>query len=187
MVAQRKPLSLALDSYEQKGTVHISAGDAAGNLVALTLTHGGAFGARVTVDKYGLTLGHGISRFDPRPGFANSIAPRKRPLNNMTPTVVLRGERPVLAVGGRGGRRIPNALGAVLLGFVDEGRSMEKAVDRRRMHTEGGMSLTLDDHWSEPAVDELVQLGFQVDRGDIARISAVSFDPSTHQTAAAHR
>src|SRR5439155_1135034 len=87
-------------------------------LEALALMHGGSFGACVTVAGLGLTLGHGMSRFDPRPGHPNAPGPGKRPLHNMCPTVVLKDGRPVLALGGRGGRKIPNAVFEVLVHFV---------------------------------------------------------------------
>jgi len=186
-VKDRAPIELQMDSYEQIGTVHISAADSAGNLVALTLSHGGGFGACVTVDGMGLTLGHGVSRFDPRPGYANSIEAHKRPLNNMTPTVVLCDGRPVLALGGRGGRRIPNALASILLGFVAEDRSMAESLDIPRMHTQGSMKLTLDNSWSPEETAYFGRLGYEADRGDVAYISAVSYDPTSGSVQAAHR
>src|SRR5205807_2345213 len=109
------------------------------------------FGAKVTVDGLGLILGHGMARFDPRPGRANSPGPGKRPLHNMCPTVVLRDGRPVLALGARGGRRIPNALFEVLTAYVGRQVALEAAVAAPRLHTEGGMSLTLERGW--PAAD----------------------------------
>src|SRR5439155_11577341 len=105
-----KPVAATSDGRPAGGTIHLSAVDASGLAVALTFTHGEGFGACVTVDGLGLILGHGMSRFDPRPGRPNSIAPGKRPLHNMCPTVVTRGGKPVLALGATGGRRIPNTL-----------------------------------------------------------------------------
>ena len=87
-------------------------------MVALTLTHGNAFGACVAVEGLGLFLGHGMSRFDPEPGQANSPGPGKRPLHNMCPTIVLRDGKPILAIGGTGGRMIPNAIFNVLTEFI---------------------------------------------------------------------
>jgi len=176
-VSDRSAIQLELASYEQDGTVHISAGDAHGNLVALTLTHGAGFGACVTVDGLGLTLGHGISRFDPRAGYANSIGPGKRPLNNMTPTIVLRQGRPVLAVGGRGGRRIPNALLAAVLQFVSGDPSARLSIDAPRIHTEGSRKIMLDHSWSSQEAAYFNELGFEVTRGQVAYLSAVAFDP----------
>lgn len=167
------PIDFDLDTFEQAGTVNVSAGDAQGNVVALTLTHGGAYGARVTVEGTGLTLGHGISRFDPRPGYANSIGPGKRPVNNMMPTVVLRRGRPVLAIGGRGGRLIPNALFSALLPFVVEGESMERSLGAPRLHTEGALSVRLDDEWSDEDAVLFKGIGYEVERGRVAYLSAV--------------
>lgn len=182
-----KAIEQNFDSYEQRGTIHISTADREGNVVALTLTHGGGFGARVTVDGLGLTLGHGVSRFDPRPGRANSIAPRKRPLNNMTPTAVLRDGRPVLALGARGGRRIPNAVYSVLLKFVGEDASMAESVAAPRMHTLGNMTVALDSAWKEGETTVFKDLGFNISRGGVALLSAASFDPATGRTEAAQR
>ena len=186
-VTERRPVEFQLDSYEQIGTVHISAGDASGNLVALTLTHGRGFGACVTVKGTGLTLGHGVSRFDPRPGFANSVGPGKRPLNNMAPTVVLRDGRPVLAVGGRGGRRILNALCSTLLPFIASDQSMGQSIDAPRLHTEGGLTLMLDDLWRQEDVAYFNKLGYEVTRAQIAHLSAVSFDHDRSRVRAALR
>jgi len=182
-----KPIEQDFDSYEQKGTIHIRASDREGNVVALTITHGGGFGARVTVPGLGLTLGHGVSRFDPRPGRANSIGPRKRPLNNMTPTVVMKDGRPVLALGARGGRRIPNAVYSVLLPFVGEDRSMADSVNAPRMNSLGNMNLALDKQWDEKNVAFFENMGYQVSRGGVAILSAASVDPKSGRVSAAFR
>src|SRR6185295_13243663 len=104
--------------HTDEGTVNLCAVDRQGTLVAVTLTHGGGFGAQVTVDGLGLLLGHGMSRFDPHPKHPNSPGPGKRPLNNMCPTIVTRDGRPVLAIGATGGRRIPNTMFDVLVNHI---------------------------------------------------------------------
>src|SRR5260370_38556953 len=106
------------DGRPAGGTFHLCAVDGEGMMVALTLTHGDALGAMVTVEGLGLMLGHGMARFDPRPGRPNSVGPGKRPLHNMCPTVVLKDGRAVLALGGPGGRRTPNAGFDVLTAHV---------------------------------------------------------------------
>jgi gamma-glutamyltranspeptidase / glutathione hydrolase len=93
----QKPVPLVVDPSHAGGTTHISAADRHGNLIAITLTHGGGFGARVAVEELGIILGHGMSRFDPRPGLPNSPGPCKRPLTNMGPAIVTRGGVGVLA------------------------------------------------------------------------------------------
>ena len=122
------------------GTIHLSAADGAGNMAALTLTHGGGFGARVTVEGLGLILGHGMSRFDPRPGRANSPGPGKRPLHNMCPTIVVRDGEPVLAVGARGGRRIPNCVLNILLNYCGRKRSVSNPWPHRACTLKGACS-----------------------------------------------
>src|SRR5205823_11286413 len=71
-VKEGKPVDTETDGRNADGTVHLSAVDAQGTMVALTLTHGNTFGALVTVDGLGLILGHGMSRFDPHSRHANA-------------------------------------------------------------------------------------------------------------------
>ena len=186
-VEKKQPLDIKTESRKQGGTIHISAADRAGNLVSLTLTHGENFGARTTVDGLGLILGHGMSRFDPRPGAANGPGPGKKPLHNMCPTVVLRDGRPIFAVGGRGGRRIPNAVFDVLMSFVGRDGSMQEAIDARRMHTEGSLDVHCDGQWTEEGKGYLGDLGYNVIDARSAFMSAAHFDPATGETAAVWR
>jgi gamma-glutamyltranspeptidase/glutathione hydrolase len=174
-----KPVPITPDGRSADGTIHLSAADAQGNLVALTLTHGGAFGAQVTVAGLGLILGHGMSRFDPRPGRPNSPGPGKRPLHNMCPTVVLRDGRPVLALGATGGRKIPNAVFDVLTHFVGRDAALPDAVTAPRLHTEGGLEVTVESRWPEADADYLKKRGYTVTRGSAATIQAVQIDPQT--------
>ena len=186
-VDEKKPLEINSDWLEQNGTIHLSAADSDGNMAALTLTHGGNFGARVTVDGMGLVLGHGVSRFDPHPGRANSPGPHKRPLHNMVPTVVMRDGKPVLAVGARGGRRIPDAVLAVLTEFCGFKRSGPDSIEAARMHTEGGMRLQLDDRWSDPEREFFAGLGYETERASVAIASAASFDGGAESFVTAQR
>jgi gamma-glutamyltranspeptidase/glutathione hydrolase len=186
-VKRHRPVALTTDGRADRGTVHLSAVDARGMMAALTLTHGEAFGAQVTVEGLGLLLGQGMSRFDPRPGRPNSVGPGKRPLHNMCPTVVLKGGRPVLALGAVGGRRIPNAVVEVLLHYVGRDASLADAVKAPRLHTEGGLDLTLERTWSAATVDSFKKIGYPVKTGASARVSAVSYDPRTGACQAAGR
>jgi gamma-glutamyltranspeptidase/glutathione hydrolase len=171
-----KRAQAASDGRSAGGTIHLSAVDGRGMMVALTLTHGNSFGALVTVEGLGLILGHGMSRFDPRPGHPNAPGPRKRPLHNMCPTVVLRGEQPVCALGGHGGRKIPNAIFDVLTRYVGQGLSLGDAVAAPRLHTEGDTSVILEPAWPEADVEHLRNLGYTVARGASAGVEAVALD-----------
>lgn len=186
-VKEGKILAHATASRPHTGTINLSVVDKAGNLAAITLTHGNGFGARVTVDGLGLTLGHGMSRFDPHPGHPNCPGPGKRPLHNMVPTVVLREGRPVLAVGGRGGRKIPNALFEVLTHYVALGQPMEAALAAPRLHTEGNLNLELEAKWPAAEVEALAKLGYKTKTAGSATMSAATFNPQTGECRAATR
>ena len=172
-----KPLAHAVAPRPQNGTISLSAGDKLGNFVALTLTHGDAFGARVTVEGLGLTLGHGMSRFDTNPAHPNAPGPGKRPLHNMVPTIVTREGAPVLAIGGRGGRKIPNALLEVLTRHVVLGEPLGTAIAAPRMHTEGSTAVSFEKSWPAGEADALTKLGYKVTTAASANLSAVALAP----------
>lgn len=172
-----KPLAQQVDPSRAGGTIHLSAADRHGNLVAVTLTHGGSYGARVAVDELGLILGHGMSRFDPRPGLPNSIGPRKRPLTNMCPTIVSRAGRPILAIGAAGGTRIPNSVFEVLANFVGLNAPLAAAMASPRLHTDGTLNLGLEKTHPPESEAMFKRIGYKVARSASAYVSAVAVDP----------
>lgn len=173
-VSEGKRLSHSVTRREHGGTIHLSAADKHGNLAAVTLTHGNSFGARVTVDGLGLTLGHGMSRFDPHPDHPNAPGPGKRPLHNMAPTIVTHGGQAVLAAGGRGGRKIPNAMFELLTEFVVRGQPLDAAIAAPRCHTEGDDTLEFEKSWPASETSELAKLGYNIKTGGSATLSVVA-------------
>ena len=163
-------------SKPHSGTVHLNAADAKGNVVALTLTHGNAFGACVTVDGLGLTLGHGMSRFEAQPGHPNAPAAGKRPLTNMCPTLVMRDGKPVLALGAAGGRLIVNTVFHVLWNFVS-GKSSQEAIRAPRWHTEGNTDLALEKAWPDSVRERFQKLGYEIRPGGAAVARAIAPGP----------
>ena len=127
----------------------------------------------------GLTLGHGMSRFDPHPGHPNSPGPHKRPLNNMCPTIVTHGGKPLYAVGARGGRKIPNAVAEVLLQLVARGKDLTDAVAAPRLHTEGTLALSFEKAWPAAPVEELKQRAYNITTAASATVSAAGIDESS--------
>ncbi len=105
----------------------------------------------------------------------------------MVPTIVLRGGRPVLAVGGRGGRKIPNALFEVLTHYVGLGESLEAALAAPRLHTEGNLNLELEAKWPAAEVEALAKLGYKTKTAASATMSAAAFNPETGEGRAALR
>ena len=184
-VREKRMVNVNAAARNHGGTCHICSADKAGNLVSMTFTHGQGFGALVTVDGLGLILGHGVSRFNADPRHPNSPGPGKRPLNNMCPTVVVRNGHPVLAIGGRGGRRIPNAIACVLCRYAGEGLGMRESVAAKRLHTEGDRVVTFQGERDSETVQYLKSLGYSVNSGQVARVDAASFDPSSAALATA--
>jgi gamma-glutamyltranspeptidase/glutathione hydrolase len=143
------------------GTVNITTADADGNMVAMTISHGGSFGSCVTVPDTGITLGHGMCRFDPRPGRPNSVAPRKRPLNNVCPTILRLPDRDV-ACGLRGGRRIVNVASHICRQLIEHNATGLGAITSPRLHVEeqGPIEVTRD--MNDAIVRELRLIGHEV-------------------------
>ena len=102
-------------------TTHLSVVDAAGNMVSLTQTLTLLFGSAVTVPGTGVLLNDNMNLFDPRPGQANSVGPRKRPASSMAHVIAMRDGRPMLAVGAPGGRRIMDTCLQMALNVLDFG------------------------------------------------------------------
>jgi gamma-glutamyltranspeptidase len=121
------------------GTCNISTCDRWGNCVAVTFSMGGGFGAQVGVTNRGLVFGQGMSLFELRPGWPNSIAPGKCCVDNMCPSIVIpdssssssntfSGGRPPFAVGGVGGSTIENNMTMEVLKYITDPPS-SRAID----------------------------------------------------------
>lgn len=126
-------------------TIHLNACDGDLNMVSLTQTHGGGWGSKVCVPGLGIALGHGMSRFDPRPGLPNSPGPGKACLHNMSPFVITSKGEPFGAVGTPGGRMIVSVLAQLTVDLVDFGMTPAQAISLPRIHTEGGVVSVRED------------------------------------------
>jgi gamma-glutamyltranspeptidase/glutathione hydrolase len=130
--------------YESEETTHFSIVDTQGNAVAVTYTINGSYGCGVAVPGLGFLLNNEMDDFSAKPGTANmfglvqgeanAIAPRKRPLSSMTPTVVLRGGKLYMVAGAPGGSRIITGVTQVIANVLDFGKNMQEAIDAPRFH-----------------------------------------------------
>jgi gamma-glutamyltranspeptidase/glutathione hydrolase len=130
--------------FESEETTHFSIVDRYGNAVANTYTLNGGYGSGVTIPGTGILMNNEMDDFSSKPGSpnayglvhgeANSIAPRKRPLSAMTPTIVTRGEKLFLVLGSPGGPTIINTVLQTLLNVIDFNMTIQEAVDAPRMH-----------------------------------------------------
>ncbi len=166
-------------------TTHLSAVDAQGNAVAVTQTLTSAWGCGVTVPGTGVLLNNAMTLFDPRPGMANSIAPRKRPASSMAHAIVVREDEAVLVAGAPGGRRILDTVTQVLLNVLDHGRGIQDAVSGPFIDTSAAET-GIDERVDPDVITELERRGhrFVLRRpdfhpGHFARPAGITRDPRT--------
>jgi gamma-glutamyltranspeptidase / glutathione hydrolase len=129
---------------EKAETTHYSVVDAEGNAVAVTYTINGSFGAAVIAPGTGFFLNNEMDDFTVKPGTANlyglvqreanAIAPGKRPLSSMAPTLVEKDGRVFLVLGSPGGSRIITAVLETILNILDYGMTPQEAVAAPRLH-----------------------------------------------------
>lgn len=144
-------------------TVNVVVIDKNQNIVSLTATQGGSYGSNVVVPGTGLVFGHGMSRFDFKPG-PNYPEPGKRMQHNMAPIVVLRDGKPLLGLGLPGGRFIVTVTSQLLIDVLDFKQTPEQAVKAPRIHNEGDNNLKVSKLISDADFKELELKGFKVER-----------------------
>ena len=132
------------DHRDPSTTTHFNVVDREGNMVAVTQTLLSVFGSKVVLPHTGILMNNGIMWFDPRPGSPNSLAPDKRPLTNMCPLIVRRGDKPWFAIGASGGRRIFPAVFQIMSFLVDHGMTLEDAFHQPRIDASGGETVGVD-------------------------------------------
>ena len=130
--------------HEGTNTTHYSIVDKDGNAVAVTYTLNDWFGAKVTAAGTGVLLNNEMDDFTVKVGVpnlyglvqgeANAIAPGKRPLSSMSPTLITQNGKPVMVLGTPGGSRIITAVTHVILNVIDYGMNVQEAVDAPRFH-----------------------------------------------------
>ena len=130
--------------HEQAETTHYSVLDAAGNAASVTYTLNGWLGAVVMAPGTGFVLNDEMDDFTSKPGApnmyglvqgaANAIAPGKRPLSSMTPTIVMKDGKVAMVLGSPGGSRIITITLEAALNMIDYGMAPQEAVDAPRLH-----------------------------------------------------
>jgi gamma-glutamyltranspeptidase/glutathione hydrolase len=138
------PAAAVPPGLESVDTTHFSVLDAEGNAVALTYTQNWDFGSAVVVEGAGFLLNNQMDDFSAKVGVPNkfgvignqnnAIAPGKRMLSSMTPTILLRDGKPALVLGTPGGSTIFTSVFQVILNLYDFGMSLQEAVDATRFH-----------------------------------------------------
>jgi gamma-glutamyltranspeptidase / glutathione hydrolase len=139
-----KELKPGVAPHEGNNTTHYSIVDKFGNAVSVTYTLNDWFGAKVTAAKTGVLLNNEMDDFTVKlgtpnlyglvQGEANAIAPGKRPLSSMSPTILTQDGKPVMVLGTPGGSRIITSVLHTLINVIDYGMTVQEAVDAPRFH-----------------------------------------------------
>ncbi|MBX2973024.1 MAG: gamma-glutamyltransferase [Flavobacteriales bacterium] len=171
---------------ESEHTTHFSIVDEEGNAVACTTTLNGSYGSGVVVDGAGFLMNNEMDDFSIAPNTpnrfglvgsnANVIAPGKRMLSSMAPTIVTRGGRLFMVLGSPGGATIPTSVLQTVVNLVDHGMTAKQAVSAPRFHHQWKPDTILIEANAIPAADSLtlVNMGhaFKV-RPPIGRVDAI--------------
>jgi gamma-glutamyltranspeptidase/glutathione hydrolase len=190
---QVRPGDPSTGKKESTETTHYSVLDAQGNAVSVTYTLNASFGARVVVPGTGILLNDEMDDFAVKPGAVNlfglkqgannAIAPGKRMLSSMTPTIVLEGTRVRAVLGSPGGPTITTTVAQILMALLDHGVPLHQAVRAPRVHHQwlpDQVSIEAD---VEPTLAEgLRALGHVIAErpaGSIGHANCVERDPST--------
>lgn len=134
----------AHDSTRKNWTTHMSVVDKERNVAAITESLECFFGSGVTIPGTGICLNDTMHDFDTQRGGVNSIAPGKRPVSNMTPTLLLKDGEPFLVTGSAGGPRIVTATLQTILNVVEHGMDVQEAVDAPRIHYQGTGAIRIE-------------------------------------------
>ena len=182
---------LSSENLFDKHTTHIAAADAQGNWIAITTTLNTSFGSKVIIPGTGVLLNNQMDDFAAEPGVpnafglvgaeANAIAPRKRPLSSMSPTLILKDGTPVLTLGAAGGPTIISQVAQVLVRYLEFNDSLRDAVAFPRIHHQWRPDLLfVEPTVTDPIRHDLMQKGHIIkELGSFGSTQAISWDGST--------
>lgn len=175
-----------VEVIESIETTHFSIIDSKGNAVALTTTLNGNYGSKLMVDGAQFFLNNEMDDFSIKPGVpnmygliggkANAIAPGKRMLSSMTPTIVLKDDEVFLILGTPGGSTIITSVFQVILNVVDHGMTLEDAVHEPRWHHQWLPDRVMyeKDRVESHVLNELKSYGHALEsRSSIGRVDAI--------------
>src|SRR6185437_2176922 len=189
-----KDISAGVLNPKSEETTHLDVVDNEGNAVSITTTLNGGYGSKVVVGGAGFFLNNEMDDFSVKPGVpnmygavgaeANAIAPGKRMLSSMTPTIVLNHGSVYLVVGTPGGTTITTSVFQTLVDIIDFGLSPEDAVNKPKFHHQW----LPDELFVEPAFpaytrEQLTTMGYKISqRGSNGRTEVIRVLPAADGT-----
>lgn len=179
-----------LPRAESEETTHLSVIDKDGNAVAITTTLNNSYGSRTVIGGAGFFLNDEMDDFSIKPGVpnmygaiggeANAIQPGKRMLSSMTPTIVLKDNKPFIVVGTPGGTTIPTQIFQTLVNILEFGLSTEDAVYKPKFHHQWlPDEIMIEKNFPENVKETLRKMGytFGKERSGIGRTEIIKVLP----------
>jgi gamma-glutamyltranspeptidase/glutathione hydrolase len=169
--------------HEPECTTVLAVGDRAGNLVCVNQTVVDGFGSGIVVPGTGIAMNNGMYGLDPEPGHANSIDGRKRRIQNVCPTILLRDGEPFMSVGAPGGRKIQVSVAHVIVNVVDHGMGIQDAIEAPKLFRETS-TVYVDNRYPSEVREGLLERGHDLvwvdrERYGWGRPVGVVVDPET--------
>jgi gamma-glutamyltranspeptidase/glutathione hydrolase len=173
---------------ESEETTHLSVSDKWGNVVSVTTTLNGGYGSKTVVGGAGFLLNNEMDDFSIKPGVpnmygavgaeANAIAPGKRMLSSMTPTIVLKNKKPFLVAGTPGGTTIPTSVFQTLVNIIEFGLSTADAVNKPKFHHQWMPDMVfIEKGFPQSVADSLTAMGYKLsERVQIGRTEIIRID-----------
>ncbi len=170
---------------ESTETTHLSVIDSQGNMVSVTTTLNGSYGSKTVVSGGGFLLNNEMDDFSVKPGVPNmygavgneknAIAPDKRMLSSMTPTIVLKNDKPFLVAGTPGGTTIPTSVFQTIVNIIDFDMTPSDAVNKPKFHHQWlPDQVTLEKGFDENTKQALVAMGYKVNTiSQIGRVEVI--------------
>jgi gamma-glutamyltranspeptidase/glutathione hydrolase len=177
-----KPGSIPKESEQ---TTHLSVIDAEGNAVSVTTTLNNSYGSKTVVGGAGFFMNDEMDDFSAKPGVpnlygavggeANAIAPGKRMLSSMAPTIVLQNNKPFLVVGTPGGTTIPTSVFQTIVDIIDFKLNTEDAVYQSKFHHQWlPDQIDVEKTFPQSTRTALQQMGYKiVERNSIGRTEVI--------------
>lgn len=179
-----------LQIAESEETTHLSVLDKEGNAVAVTTTLNGSYGSRTVIGGAGFFINNEMDDFSIKPGVpnmygalggeANAIKPGKRMLSSMTPTIVVKDNKPFLVVGTPGGTTIPTSVFQTLVNIIEFNMSTEEAVYTPKFHHQWlPDQVDTEKNFPKNTLDILQKMGYIINerQGSIGRTEVIKVLP----------
>ena len=175
---------------ESEETTHLNTYDSEGNAVAVTTTLNGSYGSKTVVGGAGFLLNNEMDDFSVKPGVpnmygavgadANAIAPGKRMLSSMTPTIVLKDNKPYLIIGTPGGTTITTSVFQTLVDILEFNMSIDDAVNKPNFHHQWlPDDISVEKDFPKEVLQQLQKMGYKItSRGAIGRTEVIRILPN---------